>query len=150
MAITREKVLRGYETDIINGNCFAIYDNNIVEDGVIVSSKRHRENMDLNTISELKKSEFVDEALLTKANKVAELSADKLILQTELLNHKEAIKAHEENFKIAKTINDEIYAENQKLKADKEKLLADMVKLDENIINLNAQVVTLKETKKVK
>lgn len=77
-------------------------------------------------------------------------SSEKMILQTELLTHKESIKAHEENFKIAKTINDEIYAENQKLKADKEKLLADMVKLDENIINLNAQVVTLKETKKVK
>ena len=147
MAITREKVLRGYETDIINGNCFAIYDNNIVEDGVIISSKRHRENMDLNTIEELKKSAFVDHALLTNANKLVELQSDKMILSTEILTHKEAIKAHEENFKMAKTINDEIYAENKKLKADKEKLLSDMVKLDENIINLNAQIVASKKVK---
>lgn len=74
-------------------------------------------------------------------------SSEKMILQTELLTHKETIKAHEENFQMAKTINDEIYAENQKLKADKEKLLADMVKLDENIVNLNAQIVASKKGK---
>lgn len=48
--------------------------------------------------------------------------SEKMILQTELLNAKDALKAHEENFNIAKSINDEIYAENQKLKADKETL----------------------------
>lgn len=140
MAIERVMRLRGYETDIINGTCIAVYDNQLVENSVVIDSKRHRENMDLNTISELKKSAFVDHALLTNANKLFELQSDKMILQTELLTH-------EENFKMAKTINDEIYAENQKLKADKEKLLADMVKLDENIVNLNAQIVASKKGK---
>jgi hypothetical protein len=74
-------------------------------------------------------------------------SSDKMILHTELLNAKEALKAHEENFNIAKSINDEIYAENKKLKEANEKILKDMVKLDENIISLNAQIVALKKGK---
>lgn len=81
-------------------------------------------------------------------------SSDKMILHTELLNAKDALKAHEDNLTMAKEINDEIYAENkvlkaekEKLKAEKEALLKDMVRLDENIVTLNAQIVALKKGK---
>lgn len=53
-------------------------------------------------------------------------ASDKMILHTELLNAKDALKAHEDNLTMAKEINDEIYAENKRLKEEKEKLKAEI------------------------
>lgn len=78
-------------------------------------------------------------------------ASDKMILHTELLNAKDALKAHEDNLTMAKEINDEIYAENKRLKEEKEALLKDMVMLDENIVSLNTEILRLKvELKKAK
>lgn len=49
-------------------------------------------------------------------------SSEKMIAVTEIQTLRDTIKAHEENFNIAKSINDEIYAENQKLKSEIEAL----------------------------
>lgn len=49
-------------------------------------------------------------------------SSEKMIAVTEIQTLRDTIKAHEENFNIAKSINDEIYAENQKLKLEIEEL----------------------------
>lgn len=142
------------------------------ENDKIFEKINHRITVSLENISdkdaEKKIKDLIGEICLAQAKEIGELnerinamskecaykvsvaqkeSSEKMILQTELLNAKDALIAHEENFKIAKSINDEIYAENQKLKADKEKLLAEIVKLDENIVSLNAQIVTLKKGK---
>ncbi len=146
----------------------------IDENDKILDKENHRGTIDLemaqvegsDASERLKK--FIPELVIQQAKEIGDLqaqinaiskecsqkvsiaqkeSSEKMILATELLTAKESLIAHEENFKIAKSINDEIYAENQKLKAEKEKLLADMVKLDENIINLNAQILALKKVK---
>ncbi len=101
-----------------------------------------------------KLKQFVPELVLSQAKEIGDLqaqinniskecaqkvkvahkeSSEKMILTTELLTAKESLKAHEENFNIAKSINDEIYTENQKLKLENEKL--------------NAQIVALKKVK---
>lgn len=49
-------------------------------------------------------------------------SSEKMIAVTEIQTLRDTIKAHEENFNMAKSINDEIYAENQKLKLEIEEL----------------------------
>lgn len=144
------------------------------EDDEIFKKENHRGTIDLEAAKVEGSSayealsEFIPELVLAQAKEIGNLQAqinaiskecahkvgiaqkeasDKMILHTELLNAKDALKAHEDNLTMAKEINDEIYAENKRLKEEKEALLKDMVRLDENIVTLNAQIVALKKGK---
>lgn len=57
-----------------------------------------------------------------KVNIAHKESSEKMIAVTEIQTLRDTIKAHEENFNMAKSINDEIYAENQRLKLEIEEL----------------------------
>lgn len=123
------------------------------EDDDIFKKENHRGTIDLEAAKVEGSSawetlkQFVPELVLAQAKEIGELQAqinaiskecahkvsiaqkeasDKMILHTELLNAKDALKAHEDNLNIAKEINDEIYAENKVLKAEKEKLKAEI------------------------
>lgn len=86
---------------------------------------------------------FIPELVLAQAKEIGDLQAqinaiskecavkvklakdenkEKLLTREENIKMTNLVKAHEENFNIAKSINDEIYAENQKLKLEIEEL----------------------------
>lgn len=138
MAITKERKL--YQVKIINGgenhHGKYLYDflDSYYEDGKLIKQEITQGEIDevdklsiekflknINSAQLKKMSDFEKEKIRLQDIATKE-SSEKMILHTELLNAKEALKAHEENFNIAKSINDEIYAENKRLKEEIETL----------------------------
>lgn len=170
MALIKERKL--YQIKIINGGDNHVgkylYDfiNSYYEDGKLI--KQEITQGDIDEVDKLQINKFLADINSNQIKKISDVNnekiklqdelkvykdiaqkevSEKMILQTELLIAKESLKAHEENFKIAKSINDEIYAENKKLKESNERIVKDMVKLDENIVTLNAQIAASKKGK---